>query len=80
MTILKSFGFITSTLKKPNIKHLKNVDLLFKLPFYEELNMIKTNHAFRGNAMSYKAEIIEKKVQVKHLGVNQVLKICLVIF
>ena len=35
--------------------------MLSELPFYEELNIIKTNHAFRGYAMSYKFEIVEKK-------------------
>ena len=33
---------------------LKNIDLLSELPFYEELNVIKTNHAFRGYAMGNK--------------------------
>ena len=41
------------------MKHLKNIDLLSELLFYEELNAIKTNHAFRGYAMSYKVEIVE---------------------
>ena len=31
---------------------LKNIDLLPELPFYKELNAIKTNHAFRRYAMS----------------------------
>ena len=51
-------------IKKPKIKRLKNIDLLSELPFYEELNVIKTNHAFRGYAMSHKIEIIEKKIQL----------------
>ena len=37
------------------------MDLLSGLPVYEELNVIKTNHAFRGYAMSYKDELVEKK-------------------
>ena len=41
--------------------------MLFELPFYEELNVIKTNRAFRGNAMSYKAEVNEKKDPIKQL-------------
>ena len=41
--------------------------MLSKLPFYEELNVIKTNPAFRGYPMSYKLEIIEKKDPLKHL-------------
>ena len=30
---------------------LKNIDLLSELPFYKELNVIKTNHAFGRYAM-----------------------------
>ena len=53
--------FYNKYIEKPKIKRLKNIDLLSELPFYEELNLIKTNHAFRGYAMSYKVEIVEKK-------------------
>ena len=49
--------------EKPTIKCLKNIDLLSELPFYEELNVIKTNHAL-GYAMSYKVQIIEKKIRL----------------
>ena len=45
--------------------------MLSELPFYEELNVIKTNHAFRGYAMSYKVEIIEKKDPIKHLEASK---------
>ena len=41
--------------------------MLSQFPFYEELNVIKTNHAFRGYAINYKVEIIEKKDPIKHL-------------
>ena len=50
----KELRFFNKHIEKPKIKPLKNIDLLSKLPFYEELNVIKTNHAFRGYAMSYK--------------------------
>ena len=53
--------FYNKHTEKPKIRRLKNIDLLSELPFYEELNVIKTNHGFRGYAMSYKLEIIEKK-------------------
>ena len=46
---------------------LKNIDLLSELTFYEELNVIKTNHAFRGYAMSYKIELVEKKDPIEQL-------------
>ena len=53
--------FYNKHIKKPKIKLLKNIDLLSELPFYEELNVIKTDHAFKGYAMSYKVELVEKK-------------------
>ena len=48
----KGLPFYNKRIKKPKIKHLKNIDLLSELPFDEELNIIKTNYAFRGYAMS----------------------------
>ena len=56
--------------------------MLSELPVYEELNVKKkTNHTFRGYAVSYKVELIEKKTQLTSLKkVDQVLKTCLVIF
>ena len=38
-----------------------------ELPFYEELNLIKINHAFRGYAMNYKVELVEIKDPIKKL-------------
>ena len=60
----KKLHFYKTYIEKPKIKRLKNTNLLSELPFYEKLNIIKTNHAFRGYAMSYKVEIIEKKIQL----------------
>ena len=48
-------------IEQPKIKCLKNIDLLSELPVYEELNVIKTDLAFRGYAMSYKIKIVERK-------------------
>ena len=60
----KELPFYNKHIKKPKIKRLKNTDLLSELPFYEELDVIKTNHAFRGYAMSYKAELVEKMIRL----------------
>ena len=57
----KELPFYNVSIDKPKIKPLKNVDLLAELSFYDQLNIIKTNHAFSGYAMSYKVEIIDKK-------------------
>ena len=48
-------------IEKPMIKCLKNIDLLSELPFYEESSVIKSNHPFRGYAISYKVKLVEKK-------------------
>ena len=77
----KELPFYNKPIKKPKVKRLKNIDQLAELPFYEQLNVIKTNKVFRGYAMSYKVEIIEKKIQLyNEKQVNQVLTVCLVIF
>ena len=61
----KELSFYNKHIEKPKIKCLKNINLLSELSFYEELNVIKTNHAFTGYAMSYRVEIIEKKDPIK---------------
>ena len=67
MTILsivdysKELPFYNVSIDKPIIIPLKNVDLLAELPFYDQLNKIRTDHVFSGYAMSYKVEIVDKK-------------------
>ena len=57
MTILsivdyfKELSFYNVSIDKPKIKRLKNIDLLTELPFYDQLNIIKTDHAFSGFGM-----------------------------
>ena len=43
----KELPFYKTYIEKPKIICLKNIDLLSELPFYEELNIIKTNHGFK---------------------------------
>ena len=57
----KELSFYNNQIKNPKIKHLKNIDLDSELPFHEELNVTKTDHTFRGHAMSQKVEIVDKK-------------------
>ena len=57
----KELPFYNKPIEKPKIKRLTNIDLLAEQPFYEQLNMIKTNQGFRGYATSYKVEIVVKK-------------------
>ena len=39
----KELPFYNNPIKKPKVKHLKNIDQLAELPFYEQLSVIKTN-------------------------------------
>ena len=77
MTILtninyfKELPFYNEPIKKPKIKRLKNNELLAELPFFEQLSIIKTNQAFQGYAMSYKAELIKKKDPVIQLEASK---------
>ena len=50
---------------------IKNIDRLAELPLYEKLNVIKTNQALRGYAMTYKVEIIEKKDPIVQLEASK---------
>ena len=63
----KEVLFYNKQIEKPTIKRLKNFGLLSVLLFYEELKLIKTNHASRGYEMSYIVELVEKKDQIEQL-------------
>ena len=67
----KQLPLYNKHIEKPKIRHLKNIDLLSEFPFYEELNVIKTDGAFRGYAMSYKFEIVDKKDQLIQLEASK---------
>ena len=67
----KELLFYNKHIGKPKIKRLKNIDLLSEYPFFKKLNVIKTNHAFRGYAVSYEVEVIEKKDPIKQLEASK---------
>ena len=67
----KELSFYNKPIEQPKIKPLKNIDLLTELPFYEQLNIIKTNQAFRGYAMLYKVEIVEIKDLILQLEASK---------
>ena len=64
----KELPFYNKPIKKPKVKRLKNIDRLAKLPFYEQLSVVKTNQAFRGYAILYKFEIVEEKGLIVQLN------------
>ena len=57
MTILSNIDYFKQlplfnvSIKKPKIRRLKNIDLLSELPFHDQLNIIKTDQAFKGYAV-----------------------------
>ena len=52
----KELPFYNKYIQKPKTKRLKNIDQLSEIPFYEELNVVKTYHTFRGYVTCYKVE------------------------
>ena len=76
----KELPFYNKLTEKP-VKRLKNIDRLVELAFYEQQSVIKTDQVFKGYAMSYKVEIVEKKDPVVQLEASKLsIKICLIIF
>ena len=67
----KELPLYNKYIEKPKINRLKNIDLLSELTFYEELNVIKTDHAFKGYAMLYKIELVEKKDPINQLEASK---------
>ena len=67
----KELPFYNKPIKKPNSKRLKNIDQLVELPFYEQVSVIKTDQAFKGNAMPYKVEIIERQDPIIQFEVSK---------
>ena len=77
MTILPNVDYFKElpsynvSIDKPIIKCLKNIDLLAELSFYDQLNIIRIEHAFSGYAMSYKVEIVDKKDLIVQLEASR---------
>ena len=67
----KELPFYNKRMKLPKVKRLKNIDQSIELPFYEQLDVIKTDQAFKGYAMSYKVDITEKKDPILQLKASK---------
>ena len=59
--------FYNSYIDVPKVKKLSNIRLLKKLPFFDELNIVKNKTAFSGYARNYKIEIVDKKDVITQL-------------
>ena len=67
----KEIPFYNKPIEKRKIKRLKTLIYFLNFLFYEELKIIKINHAFRGHEISYKVEIIELKDPVLQLEASK---------
>ena len=67
----KELSFYTKPIEKPKVKCLKNIDQLAELPFFEQLSVIKINQVFKGYAMSYKVETVERKDPIVQLEASK---------
>ena len=50
--LFKKLPFYNALIENSHAKCLSNLDMLLQLPFYDELNMVKTSKAFKGYARS----------------------------
>ena len=57
--IFKILSFYNTYFEKPEVKKLNNVELLKKLPFYDELGIAKNKNVFSRYAQNYKIEIFD---------------------
>ena len=64
--LIEKLPFYNKLIEKPKVKYLKNIDQLAEIPFYEQLSVIKVNQTFR-YVMSYKVEIVERKIPIVQL-------------
>ena len=67
----KEIPFYNKPIEKPKIKHLKNIDELAEVPFFEQLSIIKISQAFSGYAVMYKVEIVERKDLIVQLEASK---------
>ena len=67
----KELSFYNKCIEKPKVKLLRNIDLFSELPLYKELNITKTNYAFRGYIMSYKVKLVDKKDTIEQLEASK---------
>ena len=67
----KELSFYNKPIEKPRSKRLTDINLLAELPFYKQLSIVKANQAFKGYAISYKAETVERKDLILQLEASK---------
>ena len=67
----KELPVYNKPIKKPKVKRLKDIDRLIERPFYEKMDVIKTEEAFSGYATSYKVQIVGRKDLIKKIKASK---------
>ena len=63
--------FYKQPIQKPCVKKLTNLELLRELPFYDDINTLRKERAFKTYVETYKAEIINNKSLSDSLSMNK---------
>ena len=58
-------------IEKPKNNHLSNIELLYELPFNDELSVVEILKGFRRYARSYKVEILDRKDPLAQLEASK---------
>ena len=61
INLLEQLPFYRKTIK-PCVKKLSNFELLRELPFYDDINILRKEWAFKQYAETYEIEIVKKEV------------------
>ena len=69
--LFQELPFYNVLTEKPRIKHLKNIDLLHEIPFYDKLSALKISQAFKIHARTYEIEIIDSKDPLTQLEASK---------
>ena len=69
--LFQELPFYNTFTEKPRIKHLKNKDLLCRLPFYDELSIKEISEAFKRYLKRHKIKIIDSKYPLAQLEQNK---------
>ena len=69
--LFQKYPFYNVLIEKPKIKHLKNIDLLHELPFYDELSIRQISKASKGYTRSYKIETVDLKDYLAQLEASK---------
>ena len=60
-SLFQTLPFYKVLIEKSGIKKLSNTELLYELPFYDELSITEVSKAFKRYSRSYKVEIVDHK-------------------